>query len=155
MRRWIRRKVPGGFGYLRGPDGVMIENAQAGDAERFNHVHMYHEHPACAMQWYVTHLGARSRRTRRRSGAWGDRPGRTGPGHIVGLHQPANCLLAAHVPVVREGRVRARPRGRRDLRRHLHLDPSVAGRRPGADARASCTTTGRSARRISTRPSRG
>ena len=51
-------KVAGGFGYLRGPDGVMIENAQSGNEERFNHVHMYHEHPACAMQWYVTHLGA-------------------------------------------------------------------------------------------------
>lgn len=50
--------VAGGFGYLRGPDGVMIENAQSGNVERFNHVHMYHEHPACAMQWYVTHLGA-------------------------------------------------------------------------------------------------
>src|SRR5712664_953048 len=48
----------GGFGYLRGPDGAMIENAQAGDTERFNHVHMYHEHPQCAMQWYVAHLGA-------------------------------------------------------------------------------------------------
>src|SRR6058998_3646294 len=49
----------GGFGYLRGPDGAMIENAQAGQAERFNHMHMYHEHPQCAMQWYTTHLGAR------------------------------------------------------------------------------------------------
>jgi glyoxalase/bleomycin resistance protein/dioxygenase superfamily protein len=49
----------GGFGYLRGPDGVMIENAQAGTTERFNHVHMYHEHPECAMQWYTEHLGAR------------------------------------------------------------------------------------------------
>jgi hypothetical protein len=48
----------GGFGYLRGPDGAMIENAQAGTSERFNHVHMYHEHPRCAMAWYVTHLGA-------------------------------------------------------------------------------------------------
>lgn len=47
----------GGFGYLRGPDNAMIENAQ-GAAERFNHVHMYHEHPLCAVQWYVTHLGA-------------------------------------------------------------------------------------------------
>lgn len=47
----------GGFGYLRGPDGVMIENAQSG-TERFNHVHMYHEHPACATNWYVEHLGA-------------------------------------------------------------------------------------------------
>jgi catechol 2,3-dioxygenase-like lactoylglutathione lyase family enzyme len=49
----------GGFGYLRGPDGALVENAQAGTVERFNHVHMYHEHPNCAMQWYVTHLGAR------------------------------------------------------------------------------------------------
>jgi hypothetical protein len=48
----------GGFGYLRGPDGIMIENAQAGNVERFNHIHMYHEHPICAMQWYITHLGA-------------------------------------------------------------------------------------------------
>ena len=48
----------GGFGYLRGPDGAMIENAQSGTTERFNHVHMYHEHPRCAMDWYVTHLGA-------------------------------------------------------------------------------------------------
>jgi hypothetical protein len=48
----------GGFGYLRGPDGAMIENAQAGTTERFNHVHMYHEHPRCAMEWYEAHLGA-------------------------------------------------------------------------------------------------
>src|SRR3984893_16883067 len=48
----------GGFGYLRGPDGAMIENTQSGQVERFNHIHMYHEHPLCAIQWYVTHLGA-------------------------------------------------------------------------------------------------
>ena len=48
----------GGFGYLRGPDGALIENAQAGKVERFNHVHMYHEHPLCAIAWYVAHLGA-------------------------------------------------------------------------------------------------
>jgi Glyoxalase/Bleomycin resistance protein/Dioxygenase superfamily len=50
----------GGFGYLRGPDNVMIENAQGqpGEPERFNHVHMLHEHPVCAMQWYAQHLGA-------------------------------------------------------------------------------------------------
>lgn len=51
--------TPGGFGYLRGPDGVMIENAQSGNVERFNHVHMYHEHPNCAADWYVAHLGAK------------------------------------------------------------------------------------------------
>ncbi len=50
--------TPGGFGYLRGPDGVMIENAQSGNVERFNHVHMYHEHPNCAMDWYQKNLGA-------------------------------------------------------------------------------------------------
>lgn len=49
----------GGFGYLRGPDDALVENAQAGQVERFNHIHMYHEHPLCAMQWYVRHLGAR------------------------------------------------------------------------------------------------
>lgn len=49
----------GGFGYLRGPDGAMVENAQSGTTERFNHVHMYHEHPECAMRWYEAHLGAR------------------------------------------------------------------------------------------------
>ncbi len=48
----------GGFGYLRGPDGALIENAQAGQVERFNHIHMYHEHPLCAIAWYVAHLGA-------------------------------------------------------------------------------------------------
>ena len=48
----------GGFGYLRGPDGSMIENAQAGNEERFNHVHMYHENPVCAELWYRDHLGA-------------------------------------------------------------------------------------------------
>ena len=51
-------------GILRGPDGAMIENAQAGTTERFNHVHMYHEHPRCAMEWYETHLGATAPRGR-------------------------------------------------------------------------------------------
>jgi hypothetical protein len=58
-KKGIQPAREGGFGYLRGPDGAMIENAQAGTTERFNHVHMYHEHPLCAMQWYSQHLGAR------------------------------------------------------------------------------------------------
>jgi hypothetical protein len=49
----------GGFGYLRGPDGALVENAQAGQVEHFNHIHMYHEHPLCAIQWYMRHLGAK------------------------------------------------------------------------------------------------
>mgnify|MGYP003693591353 CR=1 FL=1 len=60
--------LEGGFGYLRGPDGAMIENAQAGTAERFNHVHMYHEHPNCAMDWYAQHLGAQRPQGRGRGG---------------------------------------------------------------------------------------
>ena len=54
----IKPTRAGGFGYLRGPDDAMIENAQSGQVERFNHVHMYHEHPLCAIRWYVQHLGA-------------------------------------------------------------------------------------------------
>ena len=125
----------GGFGYLRGPDGVMIENAQAGTTERFNHVHMYHEHPSCAMEWYVTHLGARAPQGRGGAGraAMPRRPARSGD--VGGLPQSQNRLLAADVPVVREGRLRARSRRRRELRRHLDLDSTVAGRRP-ASARA-------------------
>lgn len=48
----------GGFGYLRGPDNSLIENAEPGQMERFNHIHMYHEHPQCAMIWYLTYLDA-------------------------------------------------------------------------------------------------
>ena len=48
----------GGFQYLRGPDGALIENAgNYPPTEYFNHVHMFHEDPACAAQWYTTHLG--------------------------------------------------------------------------------------------------
>src|ERR1041384_4295018 len=82
----------GGFGYLRGPDGAMIENAQAGDAERFNHVHMYHEHPRCAMEWYTTHLGARMPQGRGGRGAAPSAP-------VAG--QPstsADCKSTAYAP---------------------------------------------------------
>ena len=47
----------GGFQYLRGPDGALIENAGNFPTEYFNHVHMFHEDPACAQLWYTTHLG--------------------------------------------------------------------------------------------------
>ncbi|MBZ5558939.1 MAG: VOC family protein [Acidobacteriia bacterium] len=76
----------GGFGYLRGPDGAMIENAQAGTTERFNHVHMYHEHPLCAMQWYEEHLGAR-------------RPqGRGGRGAAPAPDPTADCHTKLYAP---------------------------------------------------------
>jgi catechol 2,3-dioxygenase-like lactoylglutathione lyase family enzyme len=83
----------GGFGYLRGPDGAMIENAQSGQTERFNHVHMYHEHPRCAMEWYVTHLGARMPQGRGGRGAAADGASAAG--------QPstsADCKTTAYAP---------------------------------------------------------
>ena len=48
----------GGFGYLRGPDDALVEYAGNHPAERFNHVHLYHEDPFCALLWYQRHLGA-------------------------------------------------------------------------------------------------
>ena len=48
----------GGFQYLRGPDGALIENFGNFPAERFTHVHMHHADPVCAQRWYATHLGA-------------------------------------------------------------------------------------------------
>jgi catechol 2,3-dioxygenase-like lactoylglutathione lyase family enzyme len=48
----------GGFGYLAGPDDALVEYAGNHPAERFNHVHMFHEDPFCAQLWYQTHLNA-------------------------------------------------------------------------------------------------
>ncbi len=48
----------GGFQYLKGPDGALIENFGNFPAERFSHVHMHHRDPVCAQRWYVSHLGA-------------------------------------------------------------------------------------------------
>jgi len=48
----------GGFHYLQGPDGALIESYGDFPAERFTHIHMYHRDPVCAQQWYARHLGA-------------------------------------------------------------------------------------------------
>ena len=48
----------GGFGYMQGPDGALVEYAGNHPAERFNHVHMFHDDPFCAQLWYQKHLGA-------------------------------------------------------------------------------------------------
>ena len=45
-----------GFAYIRGPDDALIEVQGDMPAERFNHVHMYHEEPFCAQLWYQRHL---------------------------------------------------------------------------------------------------
>jgi catechol 2,3-dioxygenase-like lactoylglutathione lyase family enzyme len=47
-----------GFAYMAGPDGAIVEYQGNMPVERFNHVHMYHEEPACADLWYRTHLNA-------------------------------------------------------------------------------------------------
>jgi glyoxalase/bleomycin resistance protein/dioxygenase superfamily protein len=86
----------GGFGYLRGPDGIMIENAQAGTVERFNHIHMYHEHPICAMQWYITHLGATLPQGR------GGAPGTLPPGECKQLYAPPTWPSFAKTGFVRD-----------------------------------------------------
>ena len=47
-----------GFAYLEGPDGAIIEYQGNMPAERFNHVHLFQEHPFCAQLWYQKHLNA-------------------------------------------------------------------------------------------------
>lgn len=49
-----------GFAYLRGPDDAIIEYQGNMPAERFNHIHMYHDQPFCAQLWYQTHLNMAS-----------------------------------------------------------------------------------------------
>jgi catechol 2,3-dioxygenase-like lactoylglutathione lyase family enzyme len=46
----------GGFGYMRGPDGALVEYAGNYPAERFNHVHLFQDDPFCAQLWYERHL---------------------------------------------------------------------------------------------------
>src|SRR3982751_942634 len=47
-----------GFAYIRGPDDALVEVQGDMPAERFNHVHMYHEDPFCSQLWYQKHLNA-------------------------------------------------------------------------------------------------
>ena len=48
----------GGFAYMRGPDGALVEYAGNHPTERFNHVHLYQEDPLGALAWYQQHLNA-------------------------------------------------------------------------------------------------
>lgn len=48
----------GGFGYLLGPDGALVEmTGTSRTRPSFSHVHLFHEAPQCAANWYVEHLG--------------------------------------------------------------------------------------------------
>ncbi|HVH77651.1 MAG TPA: VOC family protein [Stellaceae bacterium] len=57
----VRPTGVGGFAYMRGPDGALVEYAGNHPAERFNHIHFYQEQPLAAEAWYVRHLNARPR----------------------------------------------------------------------------------------------
>lgn len=54
----IKPRGGGGFAYLQGPDGAIIEYQGNRPVERMNHVHMYQEHVFCAQLWYQKHLNA-------------------------------------------------------------------------------------------------
>ena len=57
--RNIQPTRKGGFAYMSGgPEDALFEIAGDYPAERFNHVHMWHEDPFCALLWYKTHLNA-------------------------------------------------------------------------------------------------
>jgi len=48
----------GGFGYLVGPDGALVEITGGPETEpRFAHVHLFGEHPRCAANWYAEVFG--------------------------------------------------------------------------------------------------
>jgi len=50
-----------GFAYMSGPDGALVEYVGDYPAERFDHVHLWHEDPYAALDWYVEHLNATPR----------------------------------------------------------------------------------------------
>jgi catechol 2,3-dioxygenase-like lactoylglutathione lyase family enzyme len=54
----IKPNGGGGFAYLQGPDGVIVEFVGNQPQERMNHVHMYQEDPFCAQFWYQKHFNA-------------------------------------------------------------------------------------------------
>jgi catechol 2,3-dioxygenase-like lactoylglutathione lyase family enzyme len=60
----IKPSPAGGWAYLRGPDGAIVEYHGDFPRERVNHVHMWQEHPFCAEIWYDRHLNAKE------SGSW-------------------------------------------------------------------------------------
>ena len=54
----VKPRGGGGFAYMTGPDGALVEYAGDHPAERFNHVHLWQDDPFCAQLWYQKHLNA-------------------------------------------------------------------------------------------------
>jgi hypothetical protein len=92
----------GGWAYIRGPDGVIVEYHGDFPRERLNHVHMYQDDPYCADRWYQQHLGASLS------------PAPAVPGNSAEITRPANegdCRVGRGEPswpsLTRSGTVRA------------------------------------------------
>lgn len=48
----------GGFSYVLAPDGVLFELTGGPETTpSMSHVHLFHEQPRCAVNWYLEHLG--------------------------------------------------------------------------------------------------
>ena len=48
----------GGFAYMQGPGGALVEYVGDFPAEHFDHVHLWQEDPLAALDWYRKHLNA-------------------------------------------------------------------------------------------------
>jgi hypothetical protein len=48
-----------GFGFIEGPDGVIIEFNGNDTVEHFNHMHLFEQDPFCARLWYQQHLSGK------------------------------------------------------------------------------------------------
>ena len=48
----------GGFAYMDGPEGALVEYVGDFPLEHFDHVHLWQEDPFAALDWYQTHLNA-------------------------------------------------------------------------------------------------
>lgn len=66
---------PGGFSYVVGPDGALFEFTGGPTTQRsLSHVHLFHESPMCAANWYVENLGMSLPPIRGEDGSTSPRP---------------------------------------------------------------------------------
>jgi catechol 2,3-dioxygenase-like lactoylglutathione lyase family enzyme len=85
----------GGFAFLGGPDGAIIEYQGNLASERINHVHMFQQDPFCAELWYHQHLNAPSKSSYTEANCKAPRPGPSWPSFQRGgmLRQPAGVTF--------------------------------------------------------------
>ncbi|MEM7414645.1 MAG: VOC family protein [Gemmatimonadota bacterium] len=69
---------PGGFSYVVGPDGALFEfTGGPQTTPSLSHVHLFHEDPMCAANWYVDMLGMALPFVRNEDGSTSPRPPHT------------------------------------------------------------------------------